>query len=358
MLASLAVKETWQFTPARENFWKYKSSWDSLNYKLFKNHPLGHSDFVEPLINHFATDRDFLAVSPIGGKPRSMLLLTSGRFGVVGSFCPAQTEVCPALISSIDELQSLIDQLSYPNLALQLYRQDPDYGVFPEISSTLLHEVDSHATTVCVDLNGEFATYWEARSSKLRKNIGRVIRMMAQPDFNWRFSAVELPDAIEMAVDRYGDLETQGWKNTLGTAVHSTNTQGKFYRETLRRFAERGKGIVYELYFDECLASSQMAICNDNFLVTLKTTYNEAFGEFSPGKLLDYLMIQHEFQIGRFNKIEFCTNAGPELIRWGSQTRPISDISVYRNATAKIASRTYRKLKGLTPGTGYKPRRE
>ena len=345
----MAVSTTWQFTSAHENFWKYSASWDALNQKLLKNHPLGDSCFVEPLIRHFATDRDFLAVKSAGTEHQSMLLLTSSRFGVIGSFCPAQTEVCPVMISSIDELQSLIDQLPYSILALQLYRQDPDYNVFPGISSAVVHEVDDHANTVCVDLSGEFAAYWDARSSKLRKNIGRILRIMKEPDFNWRFTTVEAPEAIELAVDRYGDLETQGWKQSMGTAVHSTNSQGMFYRETLRRFAERGKGIVYELYFDDCLVSSQMAIGNDTFLITLKTTYNEMFSDYSPGKLLDYFMLQHEFQLGRFAKIEFCTNAGPELMRWGTRTRPISDVSVYRNNFSKQVSRVYRKIKSLKP---------
>jgi hypothetical protein len=346
---SLADSPTWQFTSAQKNFRQYKSSWDALNQKLLQNHPLGDSCFVEPLIKHFSTNRDILAVRSTGTEHQSMLLLGSSRFGVIRSFCPSQTEICPVLISSTDELQTLINQLPYWILALQLYRQDPDYSAFPGIPSPVAHEVDGHAETVCVDLGGEFAAYWGARSSKLRKNIGRILRIVTAPDFNWRFTTVESPEAIELAVDRYGDLETQGWKYDMGTAVHSTNSQGEFYREVLRRFAERGKGIIYELYFDDCLVSSQMAIGNDTILITLKTTYNESFSEYSPGKLLDYLMLQHEFQLGRFARIEFCTNAGPELIRWGTLTRPISDVTIYRNTFSQRVSRTYRKLKHLKP---------
>ena len=135
----------------------------------------------------------------------------------------------------------------------------------------------------------------------------------------------------------------------MGTAVHRSNAQGQFYRETMRRFAEKGKAVVYELYFDDILVSSQMAIGNDAFLITLKTTYNENYGEYSPGKLLDYLMLQHEFALRRFARIEFCTNAGHELIRWGTSTRPIYDINVYRNGLSAYSTRVYRLLKSLRP---------
>jgi hypothetical protein len=346
---SLDSSTKWQFVSARDNFGKYKSAWDALNQKYLRNHPLADSCFVEPLIKHFATDHDFLAVKSAGAEFQGMLLLGPGRFGVVGSFCPAQTEFCPVLVSSFEELQTLLSQLPFSTMQLDLYRQDPDYSIFPEDCSELIYEVDYHAKTVCVGLDEEFTVFWEARSSKLRKNIGRILRIIDKPDFNWRFNILETPQAVGEGVDRYGDLEVQGWKRSAGTAVHSTNKQGQFYRDIMSRFAERGNGIIYELYFDDTLVSSQMAIGNDSCLITLKTTYNESFGEYSPGKLLDYLMLQHEFQLKRYSRIEFCTNAGPDLIRWGTSTRPISDITVYRNEPLHWLSRSYRKLKKLKP---------
>ncbi len=46
-----------------------------------------------------------------------------------------------------------------------------------------------------------------------------------------RFS--DFGKAIDVAVQGYGDLKIQGWKRSVGAAVHSTNIQGQFYRETL-----------------------------------------------------------------------------------------------------------------------------
>ena len=343
----MVVSPTWQLIPARENFHMYRSIWDDLNQKCLSSHPLGDSCFVEPLVDHFATDHDLLALMSVGAEHRGMLLLGPGRFGTVVSFCPSQTELCPVLISSVEELQGLLNQLPFSTMLLELYRQDPDYSAFPRPSSDLIHEIDHHANTVCIDIEGDFTRYWEARSSKLRKNMGRILRSISEPGFKWRFDILDTPVAVEQGVNRYGDLEVQGWKRAAGTAVHSTNIQGQFYQDMMGRFAERGNGIIYELYFDDALVSSQLAIGNDTCLVTLKTTYNESFGDYSPGKLLDYMMLQHEFQLKRYSRIEFCTNAGPDLIRWGTSTRPVSDLTIYRNGLAHQLSRFYRKLKSL-----------
>lgn len=342
----------WRILSAVENFAKYRGAWDALNRRYFQDHPLGDPCFVEPLIHYFGSARDYLAILEGAEQPLGMLLLTSSRFGVVGSFCPSQTELCPVLVESLDTLQSLIDRFPYSNLALQLYHQDPDYNVFPEIGSSLVYDIDGSVSTVTVALQGQFDTYWRSRSSKLRKNIGRLLRIMSRPSFDWRFVAVEGPEDVAAAVDRYGDLEILGWKRAQGTAVHSSNDQGRFYREMMRRFAERGRAVVYELYFGDTLVSSQMAIANEAILITLKTTYNEEHSQYSPGKLLDYYMIEHEFARRRYDRIEFCTNAAHELIRWGTSTRPVSSITIYRNRLAQGGTGVYRGLKQIGQPAG------
>jgi CelD/BcsL family acetyltransferase involved in cellulose biosynthesis len=308
---------------------------------------MGDSCFVGPLIRHFASSGDIFAVRSVGTRNQSMILLRPDSFGVVSSFRPSQTEVCPVLIRSLEELQSLFEVLPLSTLALQLHCQDPDYCVFPDKSSSVVFEVDQHATTVCIDLQGKFEEYWCERPTKLRQSIDGSLRKLNRNGIDWMFTTVESPQEIQRAVNEYGDLETRGWKHHVGTAVHSTNIQGQFYRDVLEGFAERGKGIVYELYFDGSLVSSQLAIANESMVITLKTTYDETYSKYSPGKLLDYLTLRHEFEQGRFSKVEFCTNAGPELIRWGTRSRPISHITIFRNKSSWRLARAYRRIKSI-----------
>lgn len=343
-----AKSEAWQCYPAQAGFEGNLGPWGALNHRLLHNHPLGDISFVGPLIKYFATSRDVLAVQPAGAEYSGMLLLRKSRFGVVESFRPAQTEICPVLINSVEDLQSLFAALPRTTLALQLHCQDPDYCVTPLPSSPLVFEVDQHSTTVTIGLRGSFDEYWSKRPAKLRQNIDRSQRALHRNGINWTFKTVESPQQIQISVDRYGDLESRGWKFQAGTAVHSTNTQGQFYRDVLCGFAEKGKGVVYELYFEGSLVSSQLAIANDSMLITLKSTYDEKFCKYSPGRLLDYLTLRHEFQLGRFSKVEFCTNAAPELMRWGTLTRPVSHITVYRNKLAWRLVRMYKKLKALS----------
>ena len=66
------------------------------------------------------------------------------------------------------------------------------------------------------------------------------------------------------AVDRYGALESRGWKGAQGTAVRHDNEQGRFYDAVMSNFARDGCAHVYELYLGEQLAASRLLVSNGN----------------------------------------------------------------------------------------------
>jgi len=346
---------TWTILPARESFKDYSWKWDELNRRAFQNHPLLDSRFLGPLIQYFAGDRDLIAVSATEDKVRSMLLLTPAKLGITTAFLPSQAPLGPILMGSINEVPALLDALAGPKTALELYCQDPDYSTILNPPCHPLYELTTHAITLSIKLEGDFGEYWSSRSKGLRQSISTALGRVVSSGKQCRLEIVEAPRDVERAVERYGDLEIRGWKGASGTAVHSSNVQGLFYRDVLRRFSEIERAIVYELYFDDELVSSQLAIANDFMLITLKTTFSEIFRNCSPGNLLDYLMLKHEFGRRRFRTIEYYTNAGPELLRWGTRSRRIQHITIYRSRYIQSLARIFRKLKQAGQATSNKP---
>jgi hypothetical protein len=200
--------------------------------------------------------------------------------------------------------------------------------------------------TVAASLVGTFDAYWQSRSRKLREQMRRSIRKLEQAGLALRLDAVVEPDRVRAAVDRYGLLESRGWKGQSGTAIHPDNIQGRFYREVLARFAARGQGTVYELYFGEALAASELQIANDFMVIGLKTTYDEALAAaYSPGRLVHYLSLERRFADQTHRVLEYYTNATPDTTRWSTTQRPITHHRIYRYAALSSLIRGYRRLK-------------
>jgi hypothetical protein len=96
-------------------------------------------------------------------------------------------------------------------------------------------------------------------------------------------------------------------------------------------------------------------------LVNLKTTYDEALSEFSPGRLLLYLSLKSEFERRRVQVIEFYTNADANQLAWGTEDRWITNVMMFRSGTVARAyevaqrirrSRLRRTGAAIQPGAG------
>src|SRR5204862_5121764 len=129
---------------------------------------------------------------------------------------------------------------------------------------------------------------------------------------------VEIGDAASMAqaVAEHGRLESAGWKGQTGTAIHADNVQGRFYREALERFATTDAARVYQLHLGGRVIASQLAIQQNRMMVLLKTAHDESFAAYSPGRLLDYLMLERLFEQRSVSVVEFYTKASSEDARW------------------------------------------
>jgi hypothetical protein len=231
------------------------------------------------------------------------------------------------------------------NIALELLCQDPLYSAFLPAPVERSHVVTPHAITVNIEISRDFDQYWQSRSKNLRNNMKRYFRRASEDGLDLRLDVVTQLTKLDQAFTRYGDLESRGWKGKVGTAIHRDNSQGYFYWDMLQGFAHDKRAAIYELYLDGCLAASQLTIANAYMLITLKTTYDETFAFYAPGRLLDYLLLEREFATKRYKVIEYYTNASPDLQSWGTGTRTVKHLTVYRARMFKHLVKVYQWAK-------------
>jgi hypothetical protein len=227
---------------------------------------------------------------------------------------------------------------------MSLQNQDTDFsGVAGDEAQTI--EILPHVTTVGVTIEGTFEDYWHGRSAQLQENIARRLKRAEKEGMRINFQVQSSGSALCTAVAAHGDIESEGWKERAGTAIHRDNIQGRFYTDVLQRFAARGGARAFQLYFGDVLVASQLAIEQNGMMVLLKTAHREAFARHSPGRLLDYMMFRHLFSESQLKRVEYYTDASPEDMRWATFSRPIVHVNVYRSTAVRklcAAIRGYR----------------
>lgn len=324
---------SWQITRLALGLGTYASSWDELNDRVFGNRAMLSSNFVNALLRHYGDGSEHLCVLADAGQVLSMCILKPRNRWLWTTFLPAQTQLGSLLIHDLGAVQALVKCLPRRPLAAELLCLDRTYpqSEFDARPPRTFH----HATTMAIRCDGNFDAYWQRRPAGLRQNIGRYLRRLEADGKQIHHVILTMPEQMAGAVDRYGVLESSGWKGADGTAISSGTKQERFYADLLATLAARGEAEVHELWVDDGLAASRLAIRTPHRLVMLKTTYDEHLAIYAPGRILLYRAIEHSFTGHPGSSIEFCTDVTRDQAQWATETRPISHVDVYCNVAVE-----------------------
>lgn len=335
----------WIIVPLQRSLGSHASSWDALNESAFGNNPMLTSLFVESMLRHFGNGTERLCMLQADGQMQAMCVLKPQSSLVWASFLPSQAQIAPTLIPDADLLPSLLRSLSGLVVQLDLLCNDPNVGGVVSGSEPPTRR-QNHALTMNLSLDGSLANFWAGRSRKLQSNIKRYFQRIQTDNIPWRMDVINSPSDMSDAVTRYGQLDVAGWTGIEGTALPSAPRQRAFYVELMQSAAQSDQARVFELWFDNTLVASRLAVARGNVLVMLKTTYSESLAQYSPGWLLLRLVIEHAFDAWPGGKIEFYTDANPDQLAWATGKRWIQHTTVFRWPAAEVLITALRVLRG------------
>lgn len=340
------LQVTWEFHQARQAFPSFAADWDCLNGELYASHPYFDSRFVGALLKYFGIGSEHLCLFRERDVVRAALLLVPRGGGRWATFRPAQAQITPLLVADARLLTELLAALPGFAWSIEFHAIDPRYA--PAFSYTRAETiVSNHASTIGIEPGLGFEAYWQHRPKNLRGNIRRYANRLEREAGSAELACLTVPEAIKEGVQRFGELESAGWKAAAGTAVSIDNPQGRFYAEVLASFAAGGQAEVCELSIAGQLAASRLLIGNPHMLVILKTTYDETLARFAPSCLLLHSLLERQLAEHPQRTVEFYTNATRDQAEWATFSSTILNIQLFRSDGAIVA---YSLLKALQRG--------
>lgn len=325
----------WSIVALRCSLGAHYEAWGALNDQRFGGHPMLSSLFVEGMLRNFGDGTEHLCVLQGSGETQAMCIIKRCGPLLWTSFLPAQAQIGATLISDAKLPGLLLDKLPLPALELDLLCNDPKVGGVVNDPTPPTFRLN-HALTIAIALDGSFADYWAARSKKLQSNTSRYLQRVLATGLACRMDVIENPAAISDAVDRYAAQEASGWKGKAGTALSCDPAQLSFYKELMLGEAQRHGARVFELWFDDTLVASRLALVNKGQLVMLKTSYLETWAQYSPGRILLKMVIEHAFEAWPAGRIEFYTDANQDQLAWATEHRWIQHATYLRWPSVQI----------------------
>lgn len=347
----------WTLLPVAK-FGDHASAWDALNDAGAAS-PVLTSDIFSIALRHFGTGDEQLAIARAGDRIVAMAVLQRRGSLHPQTFQPAQLPIgawvqAPGMpLAAI--AQRLARVLPWPALAVGVSQQDPLIVSRPADDSRSAIETADYIETSAVGVSGAFEAYWNDRGSNLKQNLRKLHNKVVREGLTARAEFITEATQVGAAVDRYGVLESSGWKGQEGTALHPANVQGRFYRELLGRYADTGEALVAEYHIGDALVCSDLCIARNGVLVILKTAHSESEARFSPATLLNFELFRHLFESSTCRRVEFYGRVMDWHRRWMSDSRVMYHVSAYRGrlirrvVSAARARRASRRLGEAAP---------
>ncbi len=327
------------------------ADWDRLN-GLRGGLPILGSIAVSTALETLGNGNERLLVGTANGRVVAMFVLQPGGRFQWWTFQPSQMPLGSWVADTTFALRDLVHGLMRGPigfcLALSVTQVDPEIAERADDGADSLHQ--DYIETAWIDVEGSFDDYWKARGKNLRQNMRKQRTKLQGEGVDLTMNVLRNSADMAAAIAQYGIMESSGWKAGLGTAIHSDNAQGRFYRALLERHAAHGQAAVYQYSFDEKVVAMNICLSGNGTLIVLKTTYDESVKQFSPAFLLRESELQEIFAQGQVRRIEYFGRLMDWHTKMTQNKRTLYHLTTYRWPLLKRLAMARRARQTSTEG--------
>lgn len=171
------------------------------------------------------------------------------------------------------------------------------------------------------------------------KELGKNLRRLGRAH-DVRFDLVASPSDPKAALEELIGLEGSGWKGRDGTSIDSSLDTVTFFTRMGEAFAERGWLRMPRLSADGKPIAMQLTLLYRRRLWTLKSGYDERFGAFSPGHLLDQAVME-ECVAQRLDAVELLGNSDGTKAQYATSGRVVGIVRITPRSPTGVIRHLY-----------------
>ena len=332
-----------------KDFASVRGAWNDLNQVTLRTVLLS-SDFIEPLIETFSGGNECIVIAKRNDNVVALAIVQPSGRNRWRTWQPSQAPIGMLLCRPGEDLALFGERAlrAMPGYALTLDLMQLDPALVPRPAESAVFSTSDYIRTAWIPVDGNFDDYWNRRGKNLRHNVRRQCARLGEAGTATRLAVATGFDDAEACVRDYGELESGGWKSTVGTAVHIDNGQGQFYKAMLRRHFLKRKGRVYRYYFGDRLVASDLCIHDDRMIVILKTAYDESVKAFSPATLMRHAYFRPIFDGREFERVEFYGRVMDWHTQWSGESRVLYHATAYRHPALRTLHQLMHQTHRLT----------
>jgi CelD/BcsL family acetyltransferase involved in cellulose biosynthesis len=274
-------------------------------------------------------DRRAVAALPVLVKQRASALHHAVA-ALSNYYTPLYAPLIAAPMDSA-ELATLIRAVrraESPMATLRLQPMDPQSSSYPVLLAALRHAGLVSFEFYCfgnwfLPVPQDWASFLVGRSSKMRSNIKRMEKKLAQGGGS--IEIIVLPSECERGIEAYQRVYDASWKQQEPHPL--------FMATLITQASKNGWLRLGIAWLDGKPIAAQVWIVANGKADIYKVAYDEAFKEYSPGTVLTARLMQHVIECDHVHEVDYLIGDDPYKKTWMSDRRERWGVVAYNPAT-------------------------
>jgi len=248
--------------------------------------------------------------------------------------------------ASHETLALILDALDREPWDVMLLREVPAcstlLAVLPAVAARCGLRVHSRPSldSPVLTIRGSWEEYLRGRSRNFRATLRRKLKALDGAGLPWRVDCLADAAAVHAGLAEVMDLALRSWSGARGSSIASPPHRS-FYEPMLEALAEQGCLRLWTLRIGGRLAAFNICVAWGREIALLKTSYDPAFAQLSPGAVLQAQSVEAIFRSGDFDRYDFLGKQDHYKQRWTEQSEAHMDVFVFN---ASPLSRTLEVL--------------
>jgi CelD/BcsL family acetyltransferase involved in cellulose biosynthesis len=282
--------------------------------------------------------RELLAVMPLVHEDRAS---RGRRLRELSFLTVPDTQACDVIVGEADEA------IAAEAFSAELARRTHEWDVLrlkylpPEsVAASSLREaltgrgfvtrLEQRGANPCVCLDSTWSAYYATRTRSLKKaNNLAANRLKKAGDIriDWFEPGATAADELARVLDQIIAVSAASWKRRTGNSLDNPGPQA-FIRRLSRAARERAWLSVWTLSLNGRPVAMEYQLVADGRVFALRSDFDEAFEEISPGSHLSRCLLERLFGRG-LERYYMGPGDNPYKERWAEQAEPVAELAVY-----------------------------
>lgn len=177
---------------------------------------------------------------------------------------------------------------------------------------------------------GTWDEYLQTRPRKFRYKVRQRAALLERGDVELRW--YERVDHVEELLETMVAIEKKSWKSEAAVAIGGNETELAYHRLLLRFLATSGALSANVLFIGGVPAAYNFCCVDRGWHGQLKTSYDDAFRDLSPGGVVVDAAIKRAFDLGAA-EFDYLGDDDSYKRQWTTDVRPHVSVEIYNSGS-------------------------